>query len=150
MSTVYIRIEKKIVKSNGACCTHNKQVPEVAINRSSAITGVDAVCSPPPDHEPFNLPGTYMHGKEAKAVRDRAVRPGKNNVCLDRALQCTVFLVVFFVAPLVCTSQLDLWEILPRQLRRASGLPILIDEEHMDRSCPPVVKHRPLHVTQII
>lgn len=55
------------------------QIPGVAINKSSAITGVDAVCSPPPQHLPFSLPGTYMHGKEAKAVADSKVLPGDNS-----------------------------------------------------------------------
>lgn len=52
------------------------QVPGVAINSSSAITGVEAVCSPPPLHLPFSLPETYMHGKDVQAVVDPPTLPG--------------------------------------------------------------------------
>ncbi|CAN0503316.1 unnamed protein product, partial [Ectocarpus sp. 12 AP-2014] len=53
------------------------KVPGVAINSSSAITGVEAVCSPPPQHQPFSLPETYMHGKDVQAVADPPTLPGR-------------------------------------------------------------------------
>lgn len=53
------------------------QIPGVAINGSSAITGVEAVCSPPPQHQPFSLPETYMHGRDAKAVVGAKALPGE-------------------------------------------------------------------------
>lgn len=53
------------------------QIPGVAINRSSAITGVEAACSPPPGYEPFRLPATYMHGRDVKSQADPVVTSGK-------------------------------------------------------------------------
>eukprot|EP00903_Cladosiphon_okamuranus_P015349 g14175.t1 len=53
------------------------KVPGVAINSSSAITGVEVVCSPPPQRRPFSLPETYMHGRDAKPVVDPKVLPGR-------------------------------------------------------------------------
>lgn len=61
---------------------YDAQIPGVAINSSSAITGVEAICSPPPEHQPFNLPETYMHGKDAKAVVDPITLPGETSIPL--------------------------------------------------------------------
>lgn len=59
------------------------QVPGVAINSSSAITGVEPVCSPPPQHRPFSLPETYMHGRDAKAADDLKFLPGEGPTLLE-------------------------------------------------------------------
>lgn len=67
---------------------YDAQIPGVAINSSSAITGVEALCSPPPEHQPFNLPETYMHGKDAKAVADPTTLPGERAVPCTRLIIC--------------------------------------------------------------
>lgn len=62
------------------------QIPGVAINSNNAITGVETVCSPPPQHRPFSLPETYMHGRDAKAVVDAKILPGEVVPCLSMAV----------------------------------------------------------------
>lgn len=82
---------QKIMYTFSPSIIYDAQVPGVAINSSSAITGVEAVCSPPPEHQPFNLPETYMHGKDAKAVVDPTTLPGKKSILHARIIVCVSY-----------------------------------------------------------
>lgn len=52
------------------------QIPGVAVNRSRDAKKADPICSPPPAHQPFRLPDTYMHHGGAKPRFDAASTSG--------------------------------------------------------------------------